>query len=109
MFFGAKSWSQAAVSIRFLPFRENGPTFTPALASNESRNTVGSATAAALTIASWSKMASVKAIFFEVSFFQLCWDSNLILVPTYFVSASLGKGLLPFNDEAISRLRTQLS
>jgi hypothetical protein len=26
-----------------------------------------------------------------------------ILVPTYFVSASLGKGLLPFNDEAISR------
>ncbi len=32
-----------------------------------------------------------------------------ILVPTYFVSASLGKGLLPFNDEAISRLRTQLS
>ncbi len=31
------------------------------------------------------------------------------LVPTYFVSASLGKGLLPFNDEAISRLRTQLS
>ena len=51
VFFGAKSWSQAAVSIRFLPFRENGATFTPALASNERRNTVGSATAAALTIA----------------------------------------------------------
>jgi hypothetical protein len=34
---------------------------------------------------------------------------RLILVPTYFVSPSLGNGLLPFNDEAISRLRTQLS
>jgi hypothetical protein len=34
---------------------------------------------------------------------------GLILVPTYFVSASLGNGLLPFNDEAISKLRTQLS
>jgi hypothetical protein len=34
---------------------------------------------------------------------------GLILVPTYFVLAPLGKGLLPFNDEAIIRLRSQLS
>ncbi len=35
--------------------------------------------------------------------------SSSVLVPTYFVWSSLGNGLLPFNDEAISRLRTQLS
>jgi hypothetical protein len=31
---------------------------------------------------------------------------RLDLVPTYFVLAPLGKGLLPFNDEAIIRLRS---
>ena len=53
-------------------------SLTAALASNESRKIVGASRAAALTTAIWSKMASVKAIFFEVSFSRPCWGSSLI-------------------------------
>jgi hypothetical protein len=47
-----------------LPWRENGPTFTVALASMERRSTLSSSAAASCTLLNWSKMASIFAIFF---------------------------------------------
>jgi len=43
---GWKSWSAAAVGMRLLPPRANGPTLTVAFASSEIRNTLSLASAA---------------------------------------------------------------
>src|SRR6266508_1891687 len=63
---GLKSWSQAAVSVRLLPPRAKGPTFTVALASMEMRKVSGAASAAAFISLTCSKIASGSGIFFWV-------------------------------------------
>src|SRR5262245_24826821 len=64
---GSKSWSAAAVGIRLLPPRANGPMLTVAFASIEIRNTRSLASAARLTAATWSKIASVCGTFFGLT------------------------------------------
>ncbi len=71
-----KSWSAALTRTRFLPPREKSPTFTVALASMEMRSTVVSASAAALTRLTCSKIALVAGSFFWVCSWPLWSDSS---------------------------------
>ncbi len=61
---------------RLLPPRAKGPTLTVALASIDSRNVSGARSAAALTWATCSKIASVWGIFFGAESWPPCWDSS---------------------------------
>jgi hypothetical protein len=65
------------LSTRFLPSREKFPTLTIAFASNASLKIVGPTFALSFLIVSWSKIASVIVIFFEVLFCRLYLENTL--------------------------------